>query len=193
MCCWECRVKETPKDDSLPGFCIRWFVLPEKGGMQLFSPDCPEAPLSQVQVQMLFVMQDSDTHCSVSPPGQRTTTVGHSCCKPFGFCKDRVLCEPCVAPRRLLSQPNLISQDLRTRCSCCFQREWLYGFELSFKTPRLHNSTTLEIVTFCRRATQKELDSSRGCKRARLVDDYCKPKETRRKPFHLWLRVIPLP
>lgn len=44
--------------------------------------------------------------------------------------------------------------------SCCFPREWLYGFKLSFKTPRLHISTLPKIGSLCWRLNQREPSES---------------------------------
>lgn len=101
----------------------------------------------------------------------------NSCSKPFGFCKDRVLRETCLAPSLpLLSRPNLIGQDLRTRNLVVFKGNGFMAFELSFKTPRLHISTPLEIVTSCWQVTQREPALFlRGLWTSQIIaHDYCK-------------------
>jgi len=66
----------------------------------------------------------ADAHCSSCPRGQRTPDRG----------TDRQLLRP---PARSGSTPGYLGQtlsarDLRTRNLVVFQREWLYGFGLSF-------------------------------------------------------------
>lgn len=92
---------------------------------------CPEAPLSQDQVHMQFIMcVHTDVHCSPSLCRQCSSYSGTNV-----LCEDSC-CKPHVAPRLLLlSRPNPYRLRFKHPQSRCFQREWFYGGGLSFKTP----------------------------------------------------------
>lgn len=96
-------------------------------------PRCPEAPLSQDQVHMQFIMcVHTDIHCTPCLLRQCLSYSGTNV-----LCEDSC-CKPHVAPRLLLlSRPNPYRLRFKHPQSRCFQREWLYGSGLSFKTPRV--------------------------------------------------------
>lgn len=111
-----------------------------------------------------FSCMSADTQCSSCPDGHSAATVGQmspfcplSCSKPLVLCKAWVLfvTMSCSKSTSVISAVPYRSR-FKDPQSCCFVREWLYGFELSLETPRLHISTPLEIVTLCWQVTQRK-------------------------------------
>lgn len=122
----------------------------------VWQPYCPEASLSHVKMQMFFTHVHGLTVLFLSSwtMWSRCANVPNSCFQTFLLHLGKAPCEAlsCTLSLLLLSVPLLpIPYQWRFKepQSCCFSREWFYGFELSFKTPRLHISTPFEIVSLC--------------------------------------------
>lgn len=118
----------------------------------LWQPYCPGAPLSQVKAQMLVFMGEELLRTILNSSAQTLLCVKKS---PLWNC---------LIPSLLVISTLWLPIPYQWRCkapsSCCFLREWLYGFELSFKTPRVHISTPLKIGTLRWRLNQRGLSES---------------------------------
>lgn len=146
-------------------------LIPLKHHLAKFKCTCcffMHAPRHALPVQSSRTM---DNHRGTNVPSETAALNLLSCtemCKTMPHSKSTSF--TCAAPY----QPRFKEPQ-----SCCFPREWLYGFELCFQTPWLMISTPLEMVTLRWQVTQREkAHSLAACSLPKLFDDCSKSIET---------------